>query len=180
MIQQENQAPKYVSCGTVEEIPIVVPIREKDWRKKKNEVLRYCINILDDKQDGTIILLHDSNYSSSKDVETALKKITNRKIILGSNSTKLSSDVNSMNSEKNGQIIVALEKDLVGCEASNAIYLTFNDDSFTNAMMKKIRNLVCIQVLQGLNTLGNIYNLTRFAEIADIKGIKEDNTFYSL
>ena len=179
-MQQPRQTTKYVSCGTVGEVPIVVRITEIDWRKKKNEVLRYCINLLDDKQDSNIVILHDNNLPSSKDVVAVLTTITNRNIILGSDSAKMFSDVKWLNGEKNDQIIVTTEKDFVGCEASSAIYLTFNDDGFINALMKRIPNLICIQVLQGLNTLGNIYNLTRFAEIAEIKGIKEDNTFYSL
>ena len=50
---------------------------------------------------------------------------------------------------------------------------------FFNLLTKRVPNLLCIQVIQGLDTLGNVYNLARFADKVDIKDIKEENTFYS-
>ena len=176
-MQQQIQATKYVSCGTVGQVPILVRIKEKEWMEKKSEVLRYCLNLLEEKQDGNIVILHDEKVSSSNEVETILKRITNRKIILGDHWRRMSSDVEVLD-QAHGQITVVTEADFTGCEANKAIYLTFNEDCFINSLTNRVPNLICIQVLKGLNTLGNIYNLTRFGENSNLKCIKEDNTFY--
>ena len=176
-MQHQIQETKYVACGTFGQVPILVRIKEKEWMKKKSEVLSYCLNLLEEKQDGNIIILHDDKVSSSNEVESILKRITNRKIILGDHLRKMSSDVEVLD-QANEQITVVSEEDFTGCEANSAIYLTFNEDSFINSLTNRVPNLICIQVLKGLNTIGNIYNLTRFGENSNLKCIKEDNTFY--
>ena len=176
-MQHQIQATKHVSCGKVGQVPILVRIKETEWRKKKSEVLSYCLNLLEEKQDGNIIILHDEKVSSSNEVESILKRITNREIILGDHWRGMSSDVEVLD-QANEQITVVTEKHFTGCEANSAIYLTFNEDSFINSLTNRVPNLICIQVLKGLNTLGNIYNLTRFGENSNLKCIKEDNTFY--
>ena len=177
-MQHQIEATKYVSCGTVGQVPILVRIKETEWTKKKSEVLSYCLNLLEEKQDGNVIILHDEKVSSSNEVESTLKRITNRKIILGDNWRKMSSDVEILD-QANDQITVVPKDDFTGCEACNAIYLTFNEDCFINSLNNRVPNLICIQVLKGLNTLGNMYNLIRFEENSNIKYMKEDDTFYS-
>ena len=110
------------------------------------------------------------------DVESTLKNITNRDIVCGNDSTEMSSDVNLLEQKKDQAIIVS-DKNFIGCEASNVIYLTNDVGYLMSSLTKRITNLVCIHVLQGLNTLGNIYNLARFEDNGNFKGIKEDNTF---
>ena len=177
-MQRQSQRSTKGSCGTVENVPILVRIKEKDWRNKSQEVLKYCINLLDPKRDWHIIILYDDNFSSLSDVESTLKTITNRDVIHGDNFIKMSSDVNSLE-QKNDQAIIVSDKNFVGCEATSVIYLTHDVGYLMTSLTKRIPNLVCIHVLQGLNTLGNIYNLTRFEDNGNLKGIKEDNTFYS-
>ena len=177
-MQRKSENSIKGSCGTVENLPILVRIKEREWTNKKQEVLKYCINLLDLKLDSHIVILYDDNFSSLSDVESTLKTITNRDVIHGEDFKKVSSDDISLEQKKDQAIIVS-DKNFVGCEARNVIYLSNDVNCLMNSLTKRIPNLVCIHVLQGLNTLGNIYNLTRFEDNGNFKGIKEDNTFYS-
>ena len=177
-MQRQSQKSTKGSCGTAENVPILVRVKENEWKNKSQEVLKYCINLLDAMHDSHIIILYDDNFMSLSDVESTLETITNRDIVCANNSIKMSSDVNLLEQKKDQAIIVS-DKNFIGCEASNVIYLTNDVGYLMSSLTKRITNLVCIHVLQGLNTLGNLYNLTRFEDNDSFKGIKEDNTFYS-
>ena len=195
-MQEQNLKVKFLPCS-VGESPILVRIKENDWAKDKSEVLRHCISLLDNTEDSNIILLHEKlNYLPDMetktllpDIESELKKITNKSIVTH-NPLPMYSDNSKYNfqektsavqrfGEKSNQILVACADEFKGCEASNVIHVRYGEDNFIDSWMRRVPNLVCIQVLQGLETLGNIYNLTRFADRANMNGIKEDNTFYS-
>ena len=195
-MQEQNLKVKFLPCS-VGESPILVRIKESDWAKDKSEVLRHCISLLDNTEDSNIILLHEKlNYLPDMetktllpDIESELKKITNKSIVTH-NPLPMYSDNSKYNlqektsavqrfGEKNNQILVACAEEFKGSEASNVIHVRYGEDNFIDSWMRRVPNLVCIQVLQGLETLGNIYNLTRFADRANMNGIKEDNTFYS-
>ena len=70
-------------------------------------------------------------------------------------------------SEQNNHLLVAEKKYFDGCEASNVIYLISGDNGgIRNSFMRAVQNLICIQVLQSTSIA------------ADLKGMKEDSTFY--
>ena len=198
-MQEQNLKVKFLPCS-VGEAPILVRIKENDWAKDKSEVLRHCISLLDNTEDSNIILLHEKlNYFPDMetrtlipDIESELKKITNKLIVthnpLPIIPMSIHNPIHNLQEktcavqrfgEKNNQTLVACAEEFKGCEASNVIHVRFGEDNFIDSWMRRVPNLVCIQVLQGLETLGNIYNLTRFADRANMNGIKEDNTFYS-
>ena len=134
-MQRQSQKSKKVSCGTVDNVPILVRIKEKVWKDKKQEVLKYCINLLDPNQNSNLIILCEDYFSSSTDIDSIMDRITNRNIIYAHDFMTMSSEFNNYE-EKKFEIIITSDKNFVGC------------------------------------------NLTRYEEVENIKGIKEDNTFY--
>ena len=112
-MQRQSQKSTKGLCGTVDNVPILVRIKDNEWKNKSQEVLKYCINLLDAKRDFHIVILYDDNLMTSTDVESTLKSITNRDVIHWDSFIKRSSDVNSLEQKKDQAIIVS-DKKFVG------------------------------------------------------------------
>ena len=69
------------ASSVVGEIPSLVNIESEDWDAKKEELLRHCIEKIQQKSDKNIVILHD-DHPYFKDLEKTLKKVIKNKTIL--------------------------------------------------------------------------------------------------
>ena len=157
-----NKLPS--ASSVVGDVPSLFNIKIDVWNKRKEEILKHCIELIEKKSDKNIVILHD-DYYGFEDLEKTLKSAVKDKTILtypSPSQTKKQSVQNVIDfSQQNNHILVTKHKYFNGCEACNLIFLCFNPLGTRNSLMRAVQNVICIQV----------------GGFAKIKGMKEDNTF---
>lgn len=157
-----------IGSTVVGELPFLVKIKRHHWREKETEILNHCVELIDQKTERNIIILHDASFPSL-DIENSLKEVLRNKIVLsypcpGSNEQGIRNFQDFC--EKKNHLLVTQVKYFNGCEAPNVIYLTDGGFGIRNAMLRAVERLVCV-----LRLLPN-------ETFISIKGVKEDNSFY--
>ena len=138
-MQEENLKIKFLP-SEVGKTPVLVRIKENDWVKNKGDVLRHCMNLLDATKDNNIILLHEKmtylpdieTRTLLPDIESELKKITNKTIVTHNPYQNLQERKPSVPGvlEQNAHVLVACVEEFKGCEASNVIHVRYGEDNF--------------------------------------------------
>ena len=157
-----------IGSTVVGELPFLVKIKRHHWREKETEILNHCVELIDQKTERNIIILHDASFPSL-DIENSLKEVLRNTIVLsypcpGSNEQGIRNFQDFC--EKKNHLLVTQVKYFNGCEAPNVIYLTDGGFGIRNAMLRAVERLVCV-----LRLLPN-------ETFISIKGVKEDNSFY--
>ena len=157
-----------IGSTVVGELPFLVKIKRHHWPEKETEILNHCVELIDQKTERNIIILHDASFPSL-DIENSLKEVLRNKIVLsypcpGSNEQGIRNFQDFC--EKKNHLLVTQVKYFNGCEAPNVIYLTDGGFGIRNAMLRAVERLVCV-----LRLLPN-------ETFISIKGVKEDNSFY--
>ena len=157
-----------IGSTVVGELPFLVKIKRHHWPEKETEILNHCVELIDQKTDRNIIILHDASFPSP-DIENSLKEVLRNKIVLsypcpGNNEQGIRNFQDFC--EKKNHLLVTQVKYFNGCEAPNVIYLADGGFGIRNAMLRAVERLVCV-----LRLLPN-------ESFISIKGVKEDNSFY--
>ena len=148
----------------VGDIPIFIKVNYKsDWNKKKNTILKYCIEEINKKDNKNIVILFDDS-DGFKDIGKDLKGLIKDKTIveypLKQDKVKGISNVKDF-IEKDNHILVTPQRYFNGCEASNIIFLSHFEQGMRNSLLRGVKNITCVKV----------------ANLAKIEGMKEDNRF---
>ena len=151
----------------------MISVKYHDWDKKKDAVLKYCIQEMEKKDNKNVVVLFDgyspyfhNGYSLFKDVGKDLKRLIKEKTIveypsLNQNKQNGISNVKDF-IEKDNHILVTKNRYFNGCEASNIIFLSCNNFGVRNSLLRAVKNIICVGVGNHLR----------------IEGMKEDNRFY--
>ena len=151
--------------NVVGEVPVLIKIRNQDdWNKKKDAVLKHCIQEMEKKDNKNVVVLFDRD-SYFKDVGKDLKRLIKDKTIVEYPASKQDKQKGISNVkdfiEKDNHVLVTESRYFNGCEASNIIFLTNGQEGVRNGLLRAVKNIICVQV-------GNV---------AKIEGMKEDNIF---
>ena len=148
------------------EVPLLFKVRSNDWKTKKDEVLKHCLEFMKKKNEKNVVVLWDWN-SMFKDVADDIKRVIKDKKIVSYPSEK-SEQEGILNVkefvEKNDHILVTEGQYFNGCEATNVIFLTYSSRGLRNCILRGVQNIICVQLLFGVSN-------------AKISGMKEDNRF---
>ena len=102
-----NKLPS--ASSVVGDVPSLFNIKVGDWNKKKEDILRHCIKMIQKKSDKNIVILYD-DYFESKDIEKTLKSAVKNKTILTYPSSSQTKQQNIQNvidfSQQNNHILV--------------------------------------------------------------------------
>ena len=157
-----------IGSTVVGELPTLIKVRRWHWDEKKKEVLKYCVELVDQHTERNIIILHDLNFLSHE-IENDLQEVQNSKTVLSypcvGNKEQGRKHFQDF-CEMIGHLLITQEKYFNGCEAPNVIYLTEGGFGARNPMLRAVERLVCV-----LRLLPN-------EDFISIHGVKEDNTFY--
>ena len=156
------------SSTVIGAVPLLFKVHKSDWDKKKESLLKKCIQIMEKKNDKNIIILQD-RCSKFKDIENTLKIAVQNKTVLSypsacKNEQQSIDNVISF-SERTNHILITQGKYFNGCEASNVIFLNYQDYGVRNCLFRSVENVICVQLMDDNRD-------------AEIKGMKEDTTFY--
>ena len=152
----------------VGEIPLLFRVRDKDWKRKKKEVLKYTVELMCQKNDNNIVVLwdHDTLF---KDVADDIKKVIKDKEVVAypSKQSKTDGIINVRNFiEKKDHILVTKKNYFNGCECTNVIFLTSSiGGDIRNTILRGVQNIIGIQFTDGKGME------------AKINGMKEDTRF---
>ena len=157
----------------VDELPILLKVKDKsNWNKKKDQILKRCIQEIDKKDKKNVVVLHDDD-DDFKDVGKDLKRLIPDKTVLEYPSSQNlflrqlngnRKDISNIKDfiEKDNQILCARRDYFNGCEASNIVFLNSNFHGHRNGIMRGVENVILVQV----------------ADSAVISGMKKDKRFY--
>ena len=157
----------------VGELPILLKIKDRrNWRKKKDQILKHCIQEIDKKNKKNVVVLHDDDYDF-KDVGKDLKRLLTDKTVFEYPSSQdpllrqlvgKRKDISKLKDfiEKDNHVLCTRRDYFNGCESSNIIFLSSKYDGHRNGMMRGVENVIMVQV----------------ADSAIISGMKEDLRFY--
>ena len=155
-------------------IPFLFKVQIADWKYKKDEVLKHCIELISLKSDKNIVILYQSmkyfQQSSSskismnnsmlpnsnpfilKDVAYDIKRVIPNKNIVSYPSTdnKRESASNLKDFvEKSNHILVTKDKYFKGCEAPNVIFISGSHCGIRNNLLRAVQNVIYIQITDG-------------------------------
>ena len=148
------------------EIPLLFKVRREDWKTKKDEVLKHCLELMNQKSEKNVVVLWDENYKF-KNVANDIKRVIKDKNIV-SYPSKKSEQEGILNVkefvEKNDHILVTKSRYFYGCEAANIVFLTYRNEGLRNCILRGVQNIICVQLMGTLNK--------------KLRGMKEDNQFF--
>ena len=156
------------------EIPILFKIVSNKWHKKKDIVLKHCIELMSEKNEKNIVVLwNDDSYF--KDVADDIKSVIKDKKVVPYPSKCEYVNVKSFRSfmgisnvkqfvEKKDHILVTKDDYFKGCECANVIVLTYGRAGLRNSVLRGVQNLLCVQ-------------LTDYLYEPKMNGMKEDHRY---
>merc|ERR1712136_60316 len=148
----------------VGELPIHFKVRNSEWKKKKDNILTYCVQEMNKKDNKNVVILYDSDYNF-KDVGKDLKRLIKDKTVIEypSNEGK-KKDIQNIKDfiEKDGHILVTRNDYFNGCEASNIVFFNYVDRGLRSSLMRGVKNLILVDV----------------GDNGEISGMKQDDRFY--
>ena len=154
----------------VGEIPTLFNVNKVNWKTKKDEILKHCIQMMSAKNDKNIVVLWDSPQFF-KDVADDVERVVDDKNVVSYPSSQ-GQELNISNFkgfvEKSDQILVTRDHYFNGCEASNVILFTSSTKGVRNCLLRGVQNVICVQL-----TL----NRPEYPDNPKIKGMKIDNRF---
>ena len=109
----------------VGEIPLLLKVGQNEWKTKKDEVLKHCFELMNQKSEKNVVVLWDRNYYF-KDVADDIKRVIKDKKVVSYPSEKSEQEgiLNVKNLvEKKDHILVTKSHYFNGCEAANIIFL---------------------------------------------------------
>ena len=166
-------------------------VKDADWPKKKPRVLKHVVELMNEKNNKNVVILHDK-INKSKEIESELKKITKKTIVTYPSPKNKQHGRSNLQTfiENDNQILVTRDKYFNGSEASNVIYITTRGSSLSirgitgsiggilkeqfvgnmksgtrSSFMRAVEHLVIVNVIKGS------------ADQAIFNGLKEDNRF---
>ena len=152
------------------EIPILFKVHNRNWDKKKDEVLKHCIELMSQKSDKNIVILWD-NDSVFKDIADDIKRVIKDKTVVSYPSKQSKKEgISNVKQfvEKSDRILVTQDYYFNGCESANAIFLYCGSGGIRNGVLRGVQNILCIQLRAGGAGAFN----------PKINGMKEDSRFY--
>ena len=157
---------KLISGSTlIGEVPLLIKVGRYDWETKKDEVLKHCIELMNQKSEKNVVVLWDRDYYF-KDVTDDIKRvIKGKKIVSYPSKDCQKEDILVVKDfvENSGHILITKSHYFNGCEAANIIFLTHGGRGIRNFILRGVQNIICVQILGGAK--------------AQIRGMKEDNRF---
>ena len=173
--EMQSSIPKLKSgTSLIGEIPILFKVQPNDWDKKKDKVLKHCIDLMSQKSDKNIVVLWDDAVFI--DVEDVIKSFIRYKKVVAypyiayqnqqRNKERGISNVKKF-VEKSDYILVTECIYFNGCESANVIFLNYDKSGglgLRNCVLRGVQNFFCIQ-------------LTRVLLEPKMNGMKEDNRF---
>ena len=149
----------------VGEVPLLFKVNMHDWKRKKGEVLKHCVEVMNQKNDKNVVVLWDYDYYF-KDVADDIKRVAKDKKVVAYPSTKSKKDgISGVKDfvEKNDHILVTEDRYFNGCEGSNVIFLTYGMPGVRNCVMRGVENVIIVELMGGGE--------------AKLKGVKVDDRF---
>jgi len=147
------------------EIPLLFKVRGRDWFTKKDEVLKQCLELMNQKSEKNVVVLWD-NYDF-KDVADDIERVIKDKKVVSYPSEKSEQEgISNVKDfvEKNNHILVTESHYFNGCEAANIIFLTYGGEGLRNCILRGVQIIICVQLTDGND--------------AGMSGMKEDYRFY--
>ena len=147
------------------EVPLSFKVYFRDWKTKKDEVLKHCFELMNQKSEKNVVVLWDDD-SYFKDVANDIRRMIKDKKVVSYPSTKSGQEgISNVKNfvEKNDHILVTEGRYFSGCEAANIIFLTYCLAGMRNFTLRGVQNIICVQI-------------TGTGE-AKISGMKEDKRF---
>ena len=148
------------------ELPLLFKLRYYVWETKKDDVLKHCLELINQKSKMNFVVLWD-NYDC-KDVADDIKRLIKDKKIVSYPSKKCEQEgISNVKDfvEKNDHILVTKSHYFDGCEAANVIFLTISGLGIRNCILRGVQNVICVRL--------EIKDWLK----AEIRGMKEDNRF---
>ena len=164
--QMESAIEKLKSGSTlIGEIPLLIKISIISWHKKKDEILKYCIDLMKQKNEKNTVILYD-NHIDFEDIAEDIKRLVDDKKVVEYPSQEdkhkgISNVIDFI--EKHNHILVTKSYYFNGCEASNVIHFCYDAGSLRNCLLRGVQNVLCVQLMSGGSP--------------KLHGMKEDNRF---
>ena len=153
------------ASSLVGDIPLLFKVKKDQWKRRKDEVLKHCIDVMAEKSGKNIVVLYDGNNDLFGDVADVIKRVVKDKKVLPYPSYKgEKEDIENVKIfvEKTNHILATKNHHFDGCEAPNIIYVCCAHPGVRNSLLRGVENLICVQ-------LGDTFKF---------KGMKEDRRFY--
>ena len=151
------------------DVPLFFKMRPGDWRKKKDEVLKHCFELMYQKSEKNVVVLWkplDFNDWKFKDVADDIKRVIKDKKVV-SYPSKQTEEEGILNVkdfvEKSNHILVTESHYFNGCEAANIIFLYGGYVGVRNCILRGVQNIICVR--------------ETYSDDVEIRGMKEDNRF---
>ena len=149
----------------VGDVPLLFKVKEDQWERKKEEVLKQCIELMAEKNGKNIVILFD-NDNLFEDVADVIKRVVKDKTVVPYPSYKSEKeDIENVKIfvENTNHILATKQHYFDGCEAPNIVYLCSKGFlGLRNYLLRGVENLICVQL----------------SDDFELKGMKEDRRFY--
>ena len=148
------------------EVPLLFKLNPDDWKTKKDQVLKHCLELMNQKSEKNVVVLWD--YIYFEDVADDIKRVIKGKKVVSYPAMQTQDEgITNIKDfvEMNGHILVTKSHYFNGCEAANIIFLTFGNSGMRNCILRGVQNVICVRL--------EIKDWLK----AEIRGMKEDNRF---
>ena len=149
------------------EIPVLFNVNGKEWEKKKVDILKYCIELMEEKSEKNVVFLWNNAFGDFEGFVDAVKTLASDKKVVRypSENTKEEGVSNVKDfAEKDDHILITESHYFNGCEAANIIIIMQGSKGIRNYLLRGVQNIIVIQ-LTDVGTQPNIH------------GMKIDNRF---
>lgn len=139
-------------------------IRYSDWDTKKDEVLKHCLELMNQKSEKNVAVLWD-HWTFNEVAEDIKRVVKDKKVVPYPSAKSEQKGILNIKDfvEKNDHILVTHSRYFNGCEAANIILLTYGTQGLRNSILRGVQNIICVQLTGSLD--------------AAISGMKEDKRF---
>lgn len=147
----------------VGEVPLLFKVKDNDWDKKKGEVLKHCIELMNRKSDKNVVVLFDWFMT---DVTNDIKRVMkDKKVVAYPSKQDKEEGISNVKDfvEKDDHILVTEVQYFNGCEAPNIIFLSCSRAGLRNCFLRGVQNVITIQLTDNQD--------------AELKGMKVDDRF---
>ena len=151
----------------VGEIPLLLKVRDYDWKAKKDEVLKHCFVLMNKKSEKNVVVLWDDDIDFKDVADDIKREIKDKKVVSYPSEKSEQEGILNVKDfvEKNDHILVTKGHYFNGCEAANIIFLTSSFGGLRNCILRGVQNIICVQ-----------FTGSAFGD-AKIRGMKEDKRF---
>ena len=148
-------------------IPIVYKVKYCDWNEKKDIVLKHCTDLMSQKNEKSIAVLWDWDYTFGDVADDIKRVIKDKKVVAYPSKRSKEEGISNVKQfvEESDHILVTRNQYFNGCESANVILLTLGGNKgIRNSVLRGVQNIICVKV-------------TYVGLKATINGMKEDNRF---